>query len=112
MSPVTIALCPLIKFWPLIILCSPELCLECTADSLVCSLGTLIIRFDKQAIVEGTLLFRQLLDFLICFIKTVLVFPCRKIPQLQLWFPAVWSSSACTDLRVLQLSQNEVSPLT
>ena len=48
------------------------------ADSLVCSLGSLIIRFCKQTIVAGAFLFEQLSDFLICFIKPVLVFPLRK----------------------------------
>ena len=50
---------------------------ECTAGSLVCSLGSLIIRFCKQMI-----LFEQILDILICFVKPVLVFrlcSCHKM---------------------------------
>ena len=54
---------------PLIILHGPKLCLECTASSLVCCLGSLFIRFCKQMIVARAFLFKQLLDFLICIIK-------------------------------------------
>ena len=42
------------------------------------SLGSLIIRFCKQTIVAGAFLFEQLLNFLTCFIKLVLVFPSRQ----------------------------------
>ena len=65
----------------------------------------------KQTIVTGAFLFEQLLDFLMCFIKPVLVFvSLSKGPQLQVWFPEVWSSSASTVLQALQLSHNEVFP--
>ena len=75
---VSIPLCPLGKSCPPIILRGPKPSLECTAGSLVCSLGSLIIRFCKQMIVAGVFLFEQLLDFLICFVKSVLVFSGRQ----------------------------------
>ena len=57
---ISIPLCPLGKSCPPIILHGPQLSLECTAASLVCSLGSLIIRFCKQMIVAGASLFEQL----------------------------------------------------
>ena len=48
-----------------------------TTGSLLCSLGSLIIRIFKQIIVTEAFLFEQLLDFLICFVKPVLVFSGR-----------------------------------
>ena len=48
-----------------------RLSLECTAGSLVCSLGSLIVRFCKQTLLAGAFLFKHLLDFLICFVKLV-----------------------------------------
>ncbi|WP_419626406.1 hypothetical protein, partial [Thiolapillus sp.] len=73
-----IPLCPLGKSCPPIILHGPKLSLECTAGSFVCSLGSLIIRFCKQMIVTEAFLFEQLLDFLICLVKPVLLFPGRQ----------------------------------
>ena len=108
---VSITLCPLSKSSPLIILYCPIVSLECTAGSLVCSLGSLIIRFCKQTIVAGVFLFEQLLDFLICFMKTVCV-SWLTGQQLQPWFPVVWSSSASTVPQSLQLSHSEVFPPT
>ena len=75
---VSIPLGPLGEPCPPIILHGPKLSLECTAGSHVGSLGSLIIRFCKQMIVSGAFLFKQLLDFLICFVKPVLVFSGRQ----------------------------------
>ncbi len=47
-------------------------------QSLVCSLDGLIISFCKQVIVAGAFLFDELLDFLISFVKPVLVFSGRQ----------------------------------
>ena len=84
-TDVSIPLCPLGKSCPPIILHGHNVKLECTAGSLVCSLGSLIIRFCKQIIVAGAcflllflFFFEQLLDFLVCFIKLVLVFSGRQ----------------------------------
>ena len=63
---VSVLLCPLSKSCPPIILHGPKLSLECTAGSLVCSLGGMIIRFCKQTIVAEAFLFSYLLDFFIC----------------------------------------------
>ena len=60
---VSIALCLLSKCCLPIILHGPQLSLECTAGSHVCSLGSLITRFCKQTIMEGAFPFKQLLDF-------------------------------------------------
>ena len=68
---VSIQLCPPGKSCPPIILHGPELSLKRTAGSLVCSLGSLMV-------VVGAFLFEQLLDFLICFVKPVLVFSGRQ----------------------------------
>ena len=62
------------KSCPPIILHGPKLSLECTAGRLVCSFGSLVIRFCKQMIVAGEFLLERLLEFLIYFIKLVLVF--------------------------------------
>ena len=75
---VSIPLCPLGKSRPPIILHGPKLSLECTVGSLVSSFGSLIIRFCDQIIVAGAFLFGQLLEFLICFVKPVLVFSGRQ----------------------------------
>ena len=88
---VSIALCPLNKFCRQIILRGPKLCMEYTAGSLVRSPGSLMIRFFKQTIVAGAFLFEQLLDFLICFIKPVLVFlvytpSTLAVVLMKLWF--------------------------
>ena len=71
---VSISLCPLGMSCPPITLHGPKLSLEHTAGSLVCSIGSLIIRFRKQMIMAGAFLFEQLLAFLVCFVKPVLVF--------------------------------------
>ena len=47
-------------------------------QSLVCSFDSLFIRFCKQVIVAGVFLFDELLDFLISFVKPVLVFSGRQ----------------------------------
>ena len=47
-SHVSKPLCPLGKSCPPIILHGPKLSLECTAGRLVCSFGSLVIRFFKQ----------------------------------------------------------------
>ena len=52
------------KSCPLIVLHGRKLSLECTAGSLICSLGSLIIIYCKQMIVAGAFLFEHLLDFL------------------------------------------------
>ena len=46
--------------------------------SVLQSLDSLIIRFCKQVIVAGAFLFDELLDFLISFVKPVLVFSGRQ----------------------------------
>ena len=70
---------PLGSSCPAVIPHGPKLTLECTAGSLVCSLGSLIIRFCKQMIVAEAFLLKQLLDFLFYFIKPVLVFSGRQV---------------------------------
>ena len=45
------------------------------------------MRFGKQTIVAGEFLFEQLLDFHICFIKPVFVFPCRQANNFSRGFP-------------------------
>ena len=75
---VSIPLCPLGTSCQPLILHGPKLSLECTAGSLVCSLGSLIIRFCKQMIVAGAFLFEQLLGSLVYFVKPVLVFSGRQ----------------------------------
>ena len=47
---VSIPLCPLGKSCPPVILHGPKLSLECTAGSLVCSLGSLIIRCCNSSV--------------------------------------------------------------
>ena len=80
------------------------LSLECTAGTLVCSHGSLIIKFCKQMIVAEVFLFEQLLDFLICFVKPVLAFSGRQANNFSRGFLAVvWSSSASTVPQALQL---------
>ena len=56
-------LCPLGKSCPPVFLHGPKLSMECTAGSLVCSLGNLIIRFCKQMIVAGAFFFLAALGF-------------------------------------------------
>ena len=109
---VNIAMCPLSMCCPPIILHSLELTLECTAGSFVCNLGSLVIRFCKLAIVAGVFLFKEALGFLYLLHQTSLGVFLTKGPQLQLWFPVVWSSPASTFLQALQLWQNKVSPPT
>ena len=109
---VSIVLCPLSKCCPPVILHSPEFSMECTAGSFVCNLGSLVIRFCKLAIVAGVFLFKEALGFLYLLHQTSLGVFLTKGPQLQLWFPVVWSSPASTFLQALQLWQNKVSPPT
>ena len=66
---VSIALCPISKCCPQIIMHGPKLRLECTAGSLVCSLGSLIIRFCKKTIMSGAFVFKQLLDIHISYLE-------------------------------------------
>ena len=66
----------------------------------------------KQMIVAGAFLLEQLLDFLICFVKPVLVFPGQQANSFSRGYPVAWSSSASTLLLALQLSCNEVFLLT
>ena len=61
-----------------LVLHGPKPSLKCTARSLECSLASLIIKFCKQLIVAGAFLFKQLLDFLMCFNKPVMVLPGRR----------------------------------
>ena len=118
-TDVSIPLCPLGKSCPPIILHGHNVKLECTAGSLVCSLGSLIIRFCKQIIVAGACF---LLLFLF-FFRAALGFPCLLHQtslgvfwltgkELQPWFPVVWFSPASTVPQALQLSHNEVFALT
>ena len=79
---VSMPLCPLGKSCPPIILHGPKLSLEFTAGSLVCSLGSFIIRFCKRMLVAKAFLFEQLLDFFLCFIKPILVFSGRQTSSL------------------------------
>ena len=78
---------------------------ECTAGSLVCSLGSLIKRFCKQTIVAGAFLFKQLFDFIICFIKPVLMFSGRNVQNFSygfLWFhllPQFFGLSSCHPMK-------------
>ena len=83
---VSIALCPLSKTCPSIILNGPKLSLKCTAGRLVYSVGSLIIRFCKHTIVAGTFLLKQLLDFPICCIKPALVLPSLEAKNLSRGF--------------------------
>ena len=109
---VSILLCPLGKSCRTIILHDPKFSLECTASSLVCSLGGLIIGFCKQTIVAGAFLFRAALGFSHLRHQTSLGVFWSTSQQLQPWFPVVWSSSASIVPQALLLSHNKVFPPT
>ena len=111
---VSIPLCPLGKSCPPIILHGPELSLECTAGSVVSSLGSLVIRFCKQMIVSGAFFFffRAALGFPYLLRQTSLGVFLSTGQQLQPWFPVLWSSSASTVPQALQLSHSYVFPPT